>query len=129
MRRTNDEANSHALTSNPPRRIHTRGRILPAMAIFLIAMPSRSVLAQTLTTGGPANPSIGEQVSPPDVLAPVRPHAGAPYESSPILSLPKMFVRQWTPSYVGLPHDEFRSAEDNQSIKLSLKETIYLALR
>jgi len=99
------------------------------MAIFLIAMPSRSVLAQTLTTGGPANPSIGEQVSPPDVLAPVRPHAGAPYESSPILSLPKMFVRQWTPSYVGLPHDEFRSAEDNQSIKLSLKETIYMALR
>jgi outer membrane protein len=128
MRRSKDQANSHVISSNLFGRLRAGGRILPVATIFLLAAASPAAFAQTLSPNA-SYPSIGEQVSPPDVVAPVKPHAAAPYESSPILSLPKMFARQWTPSYVGLPHDEFRSAEDNQSLKLSLKETIYLALR
>jgi outer membrane protein len=130
MRRSKDQANSHAISFYLFGSMRACCHILVAAAtILLVASAGESAFAQTQSANGPSNPSIGEQISPPDVVAPVKPHAGAPYESSAILSLPKMFASQWQSSYVGLPRDEFRSAEDNQSLKLSLKETIYLALK
>ena len=40
-----------------------------------------------------------------------------------------MLARQWTPGREDLTRDYFPLIEDNQQQKLSLKETIYLALQ
>jgi outer membrane protein TolC len=40
-----------------------------------------------------------------------------------------MFARQWIPGRERLPTDYFPNLEDNQAHKLSLKETVYLALQ
>jgi outer membrane protein len=116
-------------------RMRTRIRVLPGAILLtiLIAVPSRGqAQSGPINTPGQVQSQSGVlagQNSPPDVNAPVSPHAGAQYESNPILSLPEMFVRQWNFHEVQLPHDQFSTWEDDQSQTLTLKETIYLALR
>ncbi len=116
-------------------RMRTRIRVLRGaiLVTILIAVPSRGqAQSGPINTPGQVQSQTGVlagQNSPPDVNAPVSPHAGAQYESNPILSLPEMFVRQWNFHEVQLPRDQFSTWEDNQSQTLTLKETIYLALR
>ncbi len=71
---------------------------------------------------------IGSQNSAPPVNVSVPSRAARQFETNPILSLPKMFARQWIPDRENLATDYFPQIEDNQQQKLSLKETIYLAL-
>ena len=74
------------------------------------------------------NPTIGAQNSGPPVDVSVPPQAAHKFETNPILSLPEIFARQWIPGREGLPTDYFPNIEDTQQHKLSLKETVYLAL-
>src|SRR5271163_443160 len=74
------------------------------------------------------NPTIGAQNSGPPVDVSVPPQAAHKFETNPILSLPEIFARQWIPGREGLPTDYFPNIEDTQEHKLSLKETVYLAL-
>src|SRR5271170_770389 len=74
------------------------------------------------------NPSIGTQNSAPPANVSVTSQDAHKYETNPILSLPEIFARQWIPTREGLPTDYFPNIEDSQQHKLSLKETVYLAL-
>jgi outer membrane protein len=71
---------------------------------------------------------IGSQNSAPPVNVSVTPRAAHQFETNPILSLPEMFARQWIPDRENLASEYYPQIEDNQQQKLSLKETIYLAL-
>ena len=107
---------------------------LCAAMVFAQEMTTSTAYAQYQPPGikeqSPARTApLGQQASPPNVTGNLSPHAGARYESNPILSLPEMFVRQWMPDKEGLPRDPFSLAADDQANKLTLKETIYLALR
>jgi outer membrane protein len=114
---------------------HTRTMtcVLGAMLGMLLIASSPPVQAQS----GPGSAGLGQnppglfadQNSPQSFAASVPPHAAAPFQSRPILSLPEMFVRQWTPRNHRFAFEEFNMTEDNQSQKLTLKETIYLALK
>jgi outer membrane protein len=84
--------------------------------------------ASASASGGNQTSLIGTQNPAPPVNVSVSSQAAHKFETNPILSLPEMFARQWTPGREGLPADYFPRIEDNQSRKLSLKETIYLAL-
>ena len=101
-------------------------------AAIATTIPLVRAQAQTMSANGSAgNPtgSIGAQNSPPPVNVSVPSQASRKFETNPILSLPAIFARQWTPGREGLPTDYFPLIEDNQQQKLSLKETIYLALQ
>jgi outer membrane protein len=101
--------------------------------VGLIAAMFPLAYAQAPPTSASASPGnqtglIGAQNSGPPANVSVTSQAAHKYETNPILSLPEMFARQWTPGREGLPSDYFPKIEDNQARKLSLKETIYLAL-
>ena len=86
---------------------------------------------QPVTANGSAGnqtSSVGAQNLAPSVNVSVSSHASPKFETNPILSLPGIFVRQWIPGREDFPGDYFPLMEDNQEQKLSLKETIYLAL-
>ncbi len=109
-------------------------RQIALVAACLIATTTSLVYAQTQpasASGGGAN-QIGlvgaQNPPPPPVNVSVTSQAAHKFETNPILSIPEMFARQWTPGREGLPIDYFPSIEDTQAHKLSLKETIYLAL-
>ncbi len=80
------------------------------------------------SNGGQTN-LIQAQTSGPPVDVSVTNQAAHKFETNPILSLPAMFARQWIPGRERLPTDYFPNLEDNQAHKLSLKETVYLALQ
>ncbi len=108
-------------------------RQIALVAACLMATTTSLVYAQTQpasANGGGANQIglVGAQTSAPPANVSVTSQAARKFETNPILSLPEMFARQWTPGREGLPSDYFPLIEDNQSHKLSLKETIYLAL-
>ncbi len=73
--------------------------------------------------------SVGAQNLAPSVNISVSSQATRKFETNPILSLPDILARQWTPGREDLASDYFPRIEDNQEQKLSLKETIYLALQ
>ena len=73
--------------------------------------------------------TIGAQNSSSRVDVSVSPQAATKFESNPILSLPGILVRQWISSREDLPVDQFALMEDNERQKLTLKQTIYLALQ
>jgi len=109
-------------------------RALCAALVTILLATASGVQAQNQPMTGNGQGSaqtavLGEQTSPPNVGANLSPQAGTRFESSPILSLPEAFAQQWMPEAERLPRDFFTSAEDDQSHKLTLKETIYLALR
>ena len=117
----------------PPAR--TMGRVLVGAMLGMILFAMRgSVQAQSApaaSSGATQNtPELfADQNSPQSFAASVPSNAGARFQSRPILSLPEMFARQWTPRNQRFSFQEFKTAEDNQSQKLTLKETIYLALK
>jgi outer membrane protein len=94
---------------------------LSALIAAVVMLTGSSVYAQ--------QPPIGSQNSPPPVNVSVTSQAAHKYETNPILSLPEMFARQWIPDRENLPRDYFPNIEDNQQQKLSLKETVYIALQ
>ncbi|MBV8137394.1 MAG: TolC family protein [Deltaproteobacteria bacterium] len=115
------------------RQTRTMIRVLGAMLGMLLIATSPPVQAQSGTgSAGPGQSPPGlfaDQNSPQSFAASIPPHAAAPFQSRPILSLPEMFVRQWTPRNQRFAFEEFKMSEDNQSQKLTLKETIFLALK
>ncbi len=103
-----------------------------ALIVMLLAVAPRARAQSASSAGGSAqtqSPTMVGQNSQPNISASVTSQAGAPYESNPILSLPKMFARQWTFRPETVPIERFNASEDNLARKLSLKETIFLALR
>jgi outer membrane protein TolC len=96
---------------------HVGWFLLPA----LLMLTSPSAHAQQ-------TPSIATQNSAPSIDASVTSQAAHKFETNPILSLPEMFARQWIPDRENLPTDYFPNIEDSQQHKLTLKQTIYLAL-
>ena len=79
-------------------------------------------------SSGKQSSAVGAQNSAPPVDVSVSSQAAHKFETNPILSLPAILARQWTPGREDLARDSFPLIEDNQQHKLSLKETIYLAL-
>jgi outer membrane protein TolC len=105
---------------------------LVAAGLTPTTIPLVYAQAQPVTAnGGAGNPtgSIGAQNSAPPVNVSVSSQAAHKFETNPILSLPAILARQWTPGRENLASDYFPLIEDNQRQKLSLKETIYLALQ
>ncbi|MGC2304788.1 TolC family protein [Candidatus Binatus sp.] len=100
---------------------------LMATKIPLVYAQAQPVPANA-AAGNPTG-SIGAQNSAPPVNVSVSSQAAHKFETNPILSLPDMLARQWTPGREDLARDYFPLIEDNQQQKLSLKETIYLALQ
>ena len=108
--------------------------LLAAISATFLMLPA---YAQAPPTNANANASasvanqtgsIGAQTAAPSVDVSVSSQAAHKFETNPILSLPQMFARQWIPDRENLPRDYFPLTEDNEQHKLSLKETIYLAL-
>jgi outer membrane protein len=90
-------------------------------------------------TGGVQAPSLSNQ-NAPVVLAPaLRPQVNIPaqatshFEQNPILSLPKVFVQQWSTGYQIPPEslisERYLRTQDTLARRLSLKEAIYIAIR
>jgi outer membrane protein len=104
-------------------------------AITTTGLPIRSACAQAqpLPTSAQIsnqNPAGGENKLTPSVATSnISESSAAQFESSPILSLPEIFARQWMPRTESVPTDTFSLLEDDQSHKVTLKETIFLALR
>src|ERR1019366_6401510 len=110
---------------------------LGAAGLMATTIPLVYAQAQPASaTGSIGNPvssgnqtsSVGAQNSAPPVDVSVSSQAAHKFETNPILSLPDMLARQWIPGREDLARDYFPLIEDNQEHKLSLKETIYLAL-
>ena len=108
-------------------------------AVLLAAIGAMFLMLPAYAQSPPANAnangsiatqtgSIGSQTAAPSVDVSVSSQAAHKFETNPILSLPQMFARQWIPDRENLPRDYFPLTEDNEQHKLSLKETIYLAL-
>ncbi|MGD0673374.1 MAG: TolC family protein [Candidatus Binatus sp.] len=105
---------------------------LMATTIPLVYAQAQPASAKA-STGNPVSSgnqtsSVGAQNSAPPVDVSVTSQAAHKFETNPILSLPDMLARQWVPGREDLARDYFPRIEDNQEHKLSLKETIYLAL-
>ncbi len=102
-----------------------------AMATVLFLFSSTALAQPPIIGSGQSQnvpPQIADQNSGMNVS--VAPKAGGKYESSPYLSLPSMFKSQWESiRHESLPHDRFLGAEDSARHTLSLKETVFLALR
>ena len=108
----------------------------PIAAALLVAL-SATTIPMVYAQSPPASASgisanqtnlIQAQNPGPPVDVSVTNQEAHKFETNPILSLPAMFARQWLPGREGLPTDYFPNIEDSQQHKLSLKETIYLAL-
>jgi outer membrane protein len=107
------------------------GAVLLSVGLTAATIPLAYAQAQPASSSATAanqTSLIGSQNSAPPVNVSVTPRAAHQFETNPILSLPKMFARQWIPDRENLATDYFPQIEDNQQQKLSLKETIYLAL-
>jgi outer membrane protein len=109
------------------------GGLFALLTAGMIAMiPPAHAQEPPLSTNGGAgsqSASVGAQNPAPPVNVSVPSQAATRFESNPILSLPDIFVRQWTPGREDLPADHFTHLEDTLEQKLTLKETIYLALQ
>ncbi len=105
---------------------------LMATTIPLVYAQAQPASAKASTanpvSSGNQTSSVGAQNSAPPVDVSVSSQAAHKFETNPILSLPDMLARQWVPGREDLARDYFPQIEDNQQHKLSLKETIYLAL-
>lgn len=111
-----------------------------AMVVMAALVVAQSAQAQTQPSnnygaGVIQGPSVGAQTPP---LAPVQSttpqvnvtaRAAKAFESNPILSLPEMFVRQWEPGRELMRPEPYMLEQENPKRRLTLKETIYLALR
>jgi outer membrane protein TolC len=112
------------------RGLRLRSRLAIGVGVSLIATSAFAQQPANIPTASVTNQtsSIGLQSSAPGVNVSIPAKAAKKYETNPILSLPDMFVRSWTPGGENLPHDEFGQIEDSDYQKLTLKQTIYLAL-
>lgn len=108
----------------------------------LLLLLTRSARAQIQSSNnygtiGIQTPSPGGQTAPASVPAtpPVTPkvnvssQAAKAYESNPILSLPDIFIQQWTPGAEFSERERYLLTQENAARRLTLKETVYLALR
>ena len=103
---------------------------ISATTLLILPVHAQTPPANANANGSVANQtgSIVSQTAAPSVDVSVSSQAAHKFETNPILSLPQMFARQWIPDRENLPRDYFPLTEDNEQHKLSLKETIYLAL-
>jgi outer membrane protein len=107
------------------------GAVLLSVGLTAATIPLVHAQAPPVSSSaavGNQNSLIGSQNPAPPVNVSVTSQAAHKFETNPILSLPEMFARQWIPDRENLATDYFPQIEDNQQRKLSLKETIYLAL-
>jgi outer membrane protein len=110
-----------------------RCRLGAASAAIVLAM-AIACGASAQTQGSANAPALtqtfsGAAAPPPSIPATASPNARRQYESSPILSLPTMFARQWISGNTELTRDYFTRMEDDHVHRLTLKETIFLALK
>ncbi len=121
------------LENLPLTRAKTVALLAAAMAIALSAMVAPAqAQSQPANGSGPGGNQTGGssgQSQPTGIAASIAPGAEAQFESSPILSLPKMFARQWMFRSDSLPVDQFAASEDNLTQKVTLKEAVFLGLR
>ena len=87
---------------------------------------SISVTPQPAQTNLSASGTAAANTTPP-VNIPAR--AADRYESNPILSLPQIFVQQWTPGGEFFSGEHYSFNAGGLTHRLTLKQTIYLALR
>lgn len=97
------------------------------VAISLVHAQAQPISANGSTGNQTSSAGAQNSLSRTDISVSSR--AATKFESNPILSLPDILVRQWTSGGEDLPSDHFALMEDNLKQRLSLKETIYLALR
>jgi outer membrane protein TolC len=116
------------------------------LAAILAGLIAGSAAAQYTSsskygTSGIQAPSLSGQTAPanlpaaamarPEVNVPAQ--AARPFEENPVLSLPDVFARQWSPASQiapeGLISERYLKAQDNLARKLTLKEAIYIAIR
>ncbi len=121
------------ILENLPLKRATSAVLAAAMAIALAAMaaPAQAQSQSAIGNGRGENQTnwSGGQSQPTGVAASIPQGSEARFESSPILSLPKMFARQWMFRTDSLPADQFPEWEDGLTQKVSLKEAIFMALR
>jgi outer membrane protein len=112
---------------------------LNLVMVSLLALVPGWAAGQSLPAGnigqseaGPALPSMGSQSTAPAVAAPsvnVTARATDIFESNPILTLPQMFADQWKAGDETFKSELYQTEEGGPARRLSLKQTIYLALR
>jgi outer membrane protein TolC len=109
-----------------------------AALLLLLAQPVQAQIQSSGGYGAPGvqTPSIGTQSQPASLGTSAAPAVNIPaqaakaYESNPILSLPDMFARQWTVGGEFTDHELYLLRQENTARpRMTLKETIYLALR
>jgi len=119
--------------------------------LVLLALPLALLLAARASaqyksssqygTSGIQAPSLSGQTAPANLPAGelavpevnVTSQAATHFESNPVLSLPGVFVNQWSPGEQiapeGLISERYLRTQDQMARTLSLKETIYIAIR
>jgi outer membrane protein len=115
--------------------------LLVLMVSLMMATP---LLAQYKSssqygTSGIQAPSVSSQTAPAVLPPALRPQVNVPaqaaerFEQNPILSLPKVFVQQWSLQNAIPPEslisERYLRTEDTLARKLTLKEAIYIAIR
>jgi outer membrane protein len=108
------------------------------MAAATIASAQYQSSSQYGTSGIQA-PSISSQTAPASLPPALRPDVNIPeqatshFEQNPILSLPKVFVRQWSMDHEIPPEslisERYLRTQDTLARRLTLKEAVYIAIR
>jgi outer membrane protein len=92
---------------------------------LIIPLVARAWAQQPTANVGQISPLAGQTA--PQVNVPAR--ATHQYESNPIVSIPKLFVGQWQPGGESLPPERYSMGQNEVQRRLTLKETIYIALK
>jgi outer membrane protein len=114
--------------------------VLPML--FALAQPAAAQYTSSSAYGtkGVQAPSLSGQTIPsaippgemalPQVNVPAS--AANRFESNPVLSIPREFIRQWSPAHEVAPEnlisERYLRSMDNTARKLTLKEAIYVAI-
>jgi outer membrane protein len=124
----------------------TKYALLALLALPLASLATAPAFAQYKSsskygTSGVQAPSLSGQSAPQNLPAGelavpgvnVNSQAATHFESNPVLSLPDIFGHQWTPGRELAPEEliseRYLKTQDSMARRLSLKETIYIAIR
>src|ERR1700758_3936126 len=112
------------------------------LGLIMAAAPIASAQYQSSSqygTSGIQAPSISSQTAPASLPPALRPDVNIPeqatshFEQNPILSLPKVFVRQWSMDHEIPPEslisERYLRTQDTLARRLTLKEAVYIAIR
>jgi outer membrane protein len=105
---------------------------MPAAAQSTTAQSYPNAINAPSTSGQtpPANIPPGELLRP---AVNIPPSSSRHFEKNPVLTLPEMFARQWSPARDVAPEEiiseRYLRTEDTTTRKLTLKQAVYIALR